>query len=529
MRVLVVEDIPAVKERIVQYLQALSAYDVYAAGSAVEALKLFMDVQPRLVLLDLILPSTADNPTCSLEHGRWVLRRIKELEPSIPVIILSSVDHGEVVREFLVEEGADDYFVKDAEGDWKQQKLTIQLERTLGLPVCRSATMKQVIEEVKELTERDRVVVVEGEPGVGKRYIVSVWHRNMPHKGKRLECIPCATLQAPHFMPVLVGYADSNNQRGLLSAPDIAIIILHHIEDLGEEEQRQLAGLLDGVSSAGVCYHPVGGSEMQVADVRIALTTCSSLESLRESDVITTELFHALDPAHGGIARRIHIPPLRERMEDIYDLVQLFCLMEAHQMKKPPPQVDASVLELIADVPWERNIAQLESVIRQAVRKAADKIHSYDLPLKLPAEYRVVYSTGEGRREEEISRTHLPLYHDSQKFDVILEASFDGKQWHAVKFVVNGNDVEVKDWRLIGLLVSLMENAGEQVELKACKRQLGFARSEPIKRHIYQLRQLLRDKPKLGRRSKYIIGSYGERYTFHANARFCLIRKLKSS
>jgi CheY-like chemotaxis protein len=140
LRILVVEDVPNMQARVVDFLtQRLSGYEVTTASNRAEALQRIAEEAPNLVLLDLVIPPDGTTTSGAWTEGRAVLRCVKEQCPHVKVIALTG--QGELARDFLLEEGADDFFTKDSREEWAQEKMALQLDALLGYLVCRSPAM----------------------------------------------------------------------------------------------------------------------------------------------------------------------------------------------------------------------------------------------------------------------------------------------------------------------------------------------------------------------------------------------------
>ena len=532
LKILIVEDAPNLRARLVDELtRRVTGYEIVATDNRAEAMRLLVSEEPNLLLLDLVIPPRAGEPALDWTEGRDVLRTVKRNLPHVKVIVLTS--RGDLARDFLVEEGADDFFTKDAADAWMQGKLLTQIEALIGYIVCRSAAMQQTRRQLGKIRENDALVVIEGEIGTGKKYLARVIHRCSRRAARRLEHLPCASLNARTFLPQLVGVSRCiGNHAGLLESPEVETILLDGVDDLDEEAQEQLARLLAGVRGGMIHFQPVGGTETLTSDVRLILTLTDSPRHLHTRRRLTYDLYARIDPALSPIAKYISVPPLRERKEDVPDLAYLF--LTKHVLAAPQKGYgletmplrgfDPRCLELLAACEFAGNAAQLERVIAAAVHRAeGDVVLPQHLDLPLPEEYVVRCSRGAGVEERRVSRAGLIEFTDAAQFDLIVELADDGSVSQAR---VKEQPVKLSDPRLSRLLVLLMQQAGTPVDLKPYRRTLGIAASEPLKRYIFKLRQLLGDTEVADRASEFFTSHYGERYSFNATSRFALIRRL---
>lgn len=537
LKVLVVEDAPNVRDRLVNELShGATGYEVVVTDNRTEAIRLLASEEPNLVMLDLIIPPSAGEPAADWTEGRSVLRFVKRHLPHIKVIVLTS--RGDLARDFLVEEGADDFFTKDAAEAWRHGKLLGQLEALIGCVACRSASMQRTRRQFGSIREDDPLILIEGEVGTGKKYLASILHRCSQRARKRFEHLTCATLDAAVFLPQLVGVRGGgttpygSDRIGLLESPDVGTILMDGIDELEEEAQEQLARLLAGArrSSApgqggAIRFRPVGGVETLASDARLILTLTESPGRLSAPGRLIDALEVRLDPARFPSLKHIVVPPLRERKEDLPDLARFLLTRHALAVKRPELRWDERCLDLLLDFDFPGNVAQLEWIIAAASQLAeGDIVLPQHLELPLPEEYVVRFNRGAGVEEKRISRVGLAELTDPEKFDLVVELADDGS---AAQTNVKSNVVIFSDSRLGSLLILLMQRAGEPVDLKEHRRRLGIAMSDPLKRYVFRLRQALGDTQVTNRSSRFITSHYGERYSFNADCRFALVRRLR--
>ncbi len=231
---------------------------------------------------------------------------MKTHHPFIKVIVLTS--RGEKARDFLKEEGADDFFAKDDWEEWAQGKLVLAMEECIGYLVCRSSAMQRVREQLEAIGENEQFVLLEGEPGSGKRYLAQVIHRCSPRAHLRLELLDCSALNEDDLLVTLLGRQGG----GVLGNRETGAVVLPRVEALSPQSQQRLAAVLESLCGAA-------------ASPRIALTVAGGGRELHAAGKIELELYALFAPEWGAIGKAVHLPPLRERREDLPDLVAHFC------------------------------------------------------------------------------------------------------------------------------------------------------------------------------------------------------------
>lgn len=515
LKILIVEDAPNIRDRLTdEFSRGLSGYEVVATDNRAEAMRLLVTEEPNLVLLDLVIPPRAGEEATSWTEGRDVLRYVKRNLPYVRVIVLTGLDILDLARDLLIEEGADGFFIKDDAAEWARGKLLARITMLIGCVVCRSEAMQQARRELGAIRAADRVLVLEGEKGVGKTYLAGVIHRNSNRAASQLEHLTCAALDANTFLLQLSGQRGERNRAGLLASTEIGTLLLDGVDELSEHAQDQLARLLAGARSGEIRFQPAGSAEMLTSEVRVIVT-------LTDRARLTPALRERLDPARSSV-KRIGVPPLRERKEDLPDLANLLLTNHGRTARREDLRFDPRCHELLAACDFVGNGAQLEKVIAAAVQRTEGNIvlpQHLDLPL--PEDYIVRFSRGAGVVERRASRAQLAEFTDDAQLDLIVELSADGA---ITRTQVEGNPVHFNDPRLGRLLVLLMQTPGVPVDLKQYRRTLGIALNEPLKRYIFKLRHALGDTEVANRACRFITSHYGERYSFNASCRFAIIR-----
>src|SRR5579863_1991957 len=270
-------------------------------------------------------------------------------------------------------------------------------EEFLGMTtVIASPAMRRLITAAAKVGRTNSPVLITGESGTGKELIARAVHHYSSRAGKPFIDVNCAALPEHLMESELFGYekgafsgADSM-KAGLFEVAHTGTLFLDEIGELDSRMQAKLLRVLDGQS-----YFRLGGSRKVPADVRIVAATNLSLEEAVQSGKFRRDLYHRLDAYH------LHLPPLRERVEDIAPLAVWF-------LRESPLTLSEEAVSLLQNYSWPGNIRELRNSLNKAILFAAGpRIEPRDLPLdimqgrKLPVQDE--YSL-EGLEEQTIRR-----------------------------------------------------------------------------------------------------------------------------
>jgi len=370
-RILVVDDEPILRDSLEVALKT-SGYDVLTARTGEEGLERFQKENPDLVLLDHWLPGI---------NGDEVLRRIKEEDPEIPIIIMTAQGSIEMAVN-LMKMGAFDFLVKPFELDQVEDLIKKGLERVRlkkevqwlraqyeqrfrsGGVIGVSQKMKDLLELAQKLAPgSETTVLIEGETGTGKELLAEYIHFLSPRASFPFIPINCGAIPKDLFESELFGYekgaftgALEKGKMGKVEAADKGTLFLDEVGELPPTAQVKVLRVLDEKE-----YFKVGGVEKKRADVRIIAATNRDLESEVKKENFRDDLYFRLNVV------KLHIPPLRERKEDILPLFRFFLDRFNEQFKKSFVQISPEAEERIVSHPWFGNIRELRNAVERMV------------------------------------------------------------------------------------------------------------------------------------------------------------------
>src|SRR6266550_6129324 len=358
--------------------------ELTTASSGEEGLKLIAKVKPDLVIMDVRMGGM---------NGLETLRRIRETNAKLPVIMMTAYGTTQMAIEAM-KLGAYDYLLKPfdvpklkqiiaaalkAARDMKQvvsyQPLLESEDYDLGI-VGRSEAMQNVFKLIGQLAGSDATALVTGESGTGKELVARAIYHHSLRNGRSFLAINCAAIPENLLESELFGhekgaFTGANSQRiGKFEQCDQGTIFLDEIGDMSLATQTKILRVLQSGT-----FERVGGNQPIRVDVRIIAATNKALEQAVAARQFREDLFYRLNVV------RVHIPPLRERREDIRLLVNYFLKKFARDQQRTPKAITAGVSKALEQYHWPGNVRELENVIRRAIVVAkGDAILLNDLP-----------------------------------------------------------------------------------------------------------------------------------------------------
>lgn len=393
--VFIVDDEQAISKLLSYWLKDKWGYDIEVFASGEEVLKRIYQ-KPDLVLLDIMLPGM---------DGMEVLRRIKQIDENLPVLMLSAQGKIEVALESL-KFGAYDYFPKPIDlqklepaikNAIKGYELTKEIENlrenikkeySFSNIISADSRMQDVFKLVTKVLNNDITVLIYGESGTGKELIARAIHYNGNRKNAPFIVVNCASIPRELLESELFGHEKGSftgaHQRklGKFEVANGGTIFL---DEVGELEMLLQAKLLRVIQEKS--FDRVGGTELIKSDVRIISATNRDLKEAVDKKEFREDLFYRLN------SFPIYIPPLRHRKGDVLVLAQHFIETLSKKLGKEVKGFSKKALKLIYDYPWPGNIREMENTIERCMIIAEkDVIDVDDLPTHLKTADSVIAS-----------------------------------------------------------------------------------------------------------------------------------------
>lgn len=381
-RVLIVDDDVSLR-RVLEYNLQEEGYDVITAGSGEEGLRLFDERSPALVVTDLKMPGMG---------GFQLLQEIKGRSPDTAVIVITAFGAVETAVDAM-KAGAYDYITKPF--NRAALKLTVKKAlEMLGLSrenrrlrealteredyrsiVGISRRMEEVFRVVDRVADTDATVLITGESGTGKELVARAVHTRSSRRAAPFVAVNCAAIPRDLLESELFGHVKGSftgavrDKPGKFQQAEGGTLFLDEVGELPVELQSKLLRALQEKE-----VQQVGDTEVRKLDVRVVAATNADLEQAIEEGRFREDLYYRLSVIP------IHLPPLRERKEDIPLLVRHFAARHGGDRVTFAPET----LELMTAYGWPGNVRELENTVeRLLIMRGSDTITPADLSDKL--------------------------------------------------------------------------------------------------------------------------------------------------
>ena len=366
--ILVVDDEP-------NYLIVLSellkdeGFEVFSAQNGKKAFDIVLNTDLDLVITDMQMP---------VMDGLELIKAVKSYNKDLPIIMITA--YGEVEKAVkAMQAGAFNYLTKPFENDElvisikkaiehyllakENKRLRNEVQTRFGFAnmIGKNKKMLQLYSMIEKVAPTPTSVLVTGESGTGKELVARAIHFHSPRRKKAFISINCAALPEALLESELFGHEKGaftgaiSLRKGRFELADGGTLFLDEIGDMALSLQAKLLRILQEQ-----VFERVGGSRELHVDVRIITATNKDLKEEVGKGNFREDLFYRLNVLH------LHLPPLRERSDDIPLLVNHFIKKDSKQLNKPTLEITADALRFLITLPWEGNIRELENVIERA-------------------------------------------------------------------------------------------------------------------------------------------------------------------
>jgi two-component system, NtrC family, response regulator AtoC len=381
---LLIDDDPVLVPEQVRQAFPSPAHRVDVATTGADGLKIVITRPPDVILLDLRLPD---------QSGLDVYQQIRNIDARIPVIFVTMAKGADAAIEAM-KEGAYDYLFKPLDLRQLAQVVeeTLEVVRRMRRPAVLSesppepdiedaivggcAAMREVYKAVGRVALQDVPVLITGESGTGKELVARAIYQHGPRSKAPFLALNCAAIPESLLESELFGhekgsFTGADRRRiGKFEQCNGGTLLLDEIGDMPIALQAKILRLLQEQS-----FERVGGNETIRTDVRLIAATHRDLKTWADEGKFRPDLYYRLS------VFTIHLPPLRERGDDLPTLINLFVKRYRAELGREICDISAEALARLQAYSWPGNIRELQSVLKQAILRSTGHVL---LPAFLP-------------------------------------------------------------------------------------------------------------------------------------------------
>ncbi len=391
IKILVIDDDDSGRLALTMLLRS-AGYEVTSAATGMSALDLIDREQYQVIVSDLFLPD---------KSGLDILQNVHKVSPATEVIVVTGHASAQTAVRAM-KEGAFDYITKPIDFDelkivvskaLEKQKLlseNMYLRRQLqgrfefSNIIGTSPVMNLLFERMNRIVKSDSSVLVSGESGTGKELVARALHYNGPRKDRPFIAVNCSAIPEALLESELFGHMRGaftgavKDKPGKFEAANHGTIFLDEIGTLPLHLQVKLLRVLQEHE-----IERVGSNKTVKLHVRVISATNSDLENMVKRGEFREDLYYRLNVIP------LHLPPLRERQQDIMHLTSFFLEKQCRLMGRAPCSISKQALEALEQYSWPGNVRELENLIeRMIVLTDAAVITVEDIPAKIIGEKR---------------------------------------------------------------------------------------------------------------------------------------------
>ena len=438
---------------VLETLLRSEGYEVITADNAKDALEIVLESDVDLVLTDMKMPGIS---------GMELLETIKRRKPDIPVIMMTAYGTIEMAVEAM-KKNAYDYITKPFKNEELKRTIRKAIENYTLLKenrrlsrelreryrfaniIGKSKPMLEIFSTIEKIASSRASVLITGESGTGKELIAKAIHYSGSRKDGPFISINCGALTETLLESELFGHERGAftgaiaMKKGRFELADKGTLFLDEIGDMPASLQVKLLRVLQEME-----FERVGGTRTIKVDVRIISASNKTMKEEVEEGRFREDLFYRLNVIH------IHIPPLRERVEDIKLLVNYFIDKYSKEEGKEGLKISADAWKALYGYHWPGNVRELENVIERAVVLNSDGIIDLDdLPLEI------------SKKDQELDIDRfIPIGAALQK---TLEEIEKALITRALRY---NNNVQAHAARMLGITKSLMQHKIKKYNIK---------------------------------------------------------------
>jgi two-component system response regulator AtoC len=387
-QVLVVDDEENIRRLLATILQK-EGMEVCCASDGEQALRALSQRSFDLILSDIRMPGMS---------GLDLLERLRTEQPDAVVLMMSA--YGSVDTAIAaIQRGAYDYIAKPFKPveavlmirkaeererlKWENQRLRSDLERIkaagFGRIVTRNPAMQKILRTVAKIADYKTTVLIQGESGTGKELVARALHESSSRKAEPFVAVNCGAIPENLLESELFGHRRgaftdaTRDKRGLFEEADGGTLFLDEVGELPANLQVKLLRVLQEGE-----FRRVGDEKSTAVDVRVVAATIKDLDHESRAGRFRQDLFYRLN------VMPLHLPPLRERPEDVPLLVEHAICSHNERLKLAVKRASPETMKALLAHGWPGNVRELENTVEHAMVLAeGDRIEADDLPAKV--------------------------------------------------------------------------------------------------------------------------------------------------
>lgn len=365
--ILIIDDDSTIRKSLL-YLLGKAGYEAMAVASAEETVAVLREQEPDLMLMDMNFSLDTSG-----EEGLRLLARAKRMRPRVPVILMTAWGSIDLAVRGM-HAGAFDFITKPWDNLTLVQRIGMAVELAGGKErgaveagdgedttqriIGRSRALLEVLDTVRRVAPTQASVLITGESGTGKEMVAEALHRMSRRRGKPFVKVNLGGMSASLFESEMFGYrkgaftgADADRQ-GRFAAADGGTIFLDEIGEVPPAQQVKLLRVLQEQT-----FEPLGDSRPHKVDVRVVCATNANLPLMVREHTFREDLLYRINLI------QVHLPPLRERREDIPLLVRHF----ADKLGFGHATITSDAMDWLASLPYPGNIRELKNLVERTL------------------------------------------------------------------------------------------------------------------------------------------------------------------
>src|SRR5438270_1803935 len=371
--VLVVDDDRLLRRQL--HWALVERHRVLEAETRAGAVELLRRERVDVVICDLHLPPDLEG----IEEGLAVVEAARGEKPAVPVVVITGSDNKQAALE-AIRRGAYGFFekpfdeeevshivaqaarVRCLESEVLRLRSELKMFRGFGRFVGASTALERMLKQARAVADTNATLLITGENGTGKEVLARAVHEESARRDRPFVAVSCAALpeqliESELFGHVKGAFTDAKTDRvGRFEVADGGTLFLDEIGELTQAVQVKLLRVIERRE-----FERVGSNRVVEVDIRLIAATNRDLEKDVSEGRFREDLFYRLNVVP------LHLPPLRERREDIPVLAVHFASKAAEKHERPTPELDPALLEALQEYDWPGNVRELENLVERLV------------------------------------------------------------------------------------------------------------------------------------------------------------------